>query len=483
VNSRLEFEQFKHRFFKVQCAAENWSDGGFTEMARRRILIVAITSIAVGLTLVSPVISDAASPQPSVVVITVDALRADHLGSYGYSKSTSPNIDRLMSQGLRFERAWTPEPLTGPAMCSMVTGLEPHGHAATRNGLRMKSGLNSLPKILADNGWKTAAFVGTWTLKNNLTLLGEHFETYGERLERKRWFGILNSEATCEDVTDDALDWLGEERKKGPEKPFFLWVHYIEPHAPYRFHQDYADRIGVNDDQLTKIDRYDTEIAAVDESIARLLAGVRQAVDDKDLLVVLTADHGESLGEHNYWGHGRYLYEPSLRIPLGISWNGVIPAGTVSSQATLLDLMPTLLELVGVDFPEDLPGRSWAKTARGADELDERVGCYQAHRGAVHGESSRESDKKRSKGLLWVGVIEGDRKEMTKVSRQLIQIYDLAADPGELETLAPVDAEPSDALAVCLARVAEGLGSLDELATQILDDETVEKLKALGYLE
>ena len=452
-------------------------------MARRRILIVATTSIAVGLTLVSPVISDAASPQPSVVVITVDAMRADHLGSYGYSKSTSPNIDRLMSQGLRFERAWTPEPLTGPAMCSMVTGLEPHDHAATRNGLRMKSGLNSLPKILADNGWKTAAFVGTWTLKNNLTLLGEHFETYGERLERKRWFGILNSEATCEDVTDDALDWLGEERKKGPEKPFFLWVHYIEPHAPYRFHQDYADRIGVNDDQLTKIDRYDTEIAAVDESIARLLAGVRQAVDDKDLLVVLTADHGESLGEHNYWGHGRYLYEPSLRIPLGISWNGVIPAGTVSSQATLLDLMPTLLELVGVDFPVDLPGRSWAKTARGADELDERVGCYQAHRGAVHGESSRESDKKRSKGLLWVGVINGDKKEMVKVSRQLIQIYDLSTDPGELETLAAIDAKPSDSLAACLARVAEGLGSLDELATQKLDDETVEKLKALGYLE
>ena len=452
-------------------------------MARRRILIVATTSIAVGLTLVSPVISDAASPQPSVVVITVDAMRADHLGSYGYSKSTSPNIDRLMSQGLRFERAWTPEPLTGPAMCSMVTGLEPHDHAATRNGLRMKSGLNSLPKILADNGWKTAAFVGTWTLKNNLTLLGEHFETYGERLERKRWFGILNSEATCEDVTDDALDWLGEERKKGPGKPFFLWVHYIEPHAPYRFHQDYADRIGVNDDQLTKIDRYDTEIAAVDESIARLLAGVRQAVDDKDLLVVLTADHGESLGEHNYWGHGRYLYEPSLRIPLGISWNGVIPAGTVSSQATLLDLMPTLLELVGVDFPEDLPGRSWAKTARGADELDERVGCYQAHRGAVHGESSRESDKKRSKGLLWVGVINGDKKEMVKVSRQLIQIYDLSTDPGELETLAAIDAKPSDSLAACLARVAEGLGSLDELATQKLDDETVEKLKALGYLE
>jgi arylsulfatase A-like enzyme len=316
-----------------------------------------------------------------------------------------------------------------------------------------------------------------------LTLLGEHFETYGERLDRRRWFGILNREATCEDVTDDALAWLAEGRKKGPEKPFFLWVHYIEPHAPYRFHEQYADRLGVNDDQLTKQDRYITEIAAVDESIARLLGGVRQAVDDKDLLVVFTADHGESLGEHNYWGHGRYLYEPSLRIPLGIVWQGAIAPGTFSSQATLLDLMPTLLELVGVAVPENLPGASWANSLRGSNELAERVGCYQAHRGAVHGDAVRDSDKKRSKGLIWVGVIHGDRKEMIKVSRQLIQIYDLAADPGELNTLASVDATPSDDLTMCLGRITEGLGSLDTLAVQKLDDETVEQLRALGYLE
>jgi arylsulfatase A-like enzyme len=448
-----------------------------------RNLYLTAASALLGLMVCHPVSAESKARRPSVVVITVDALRADHLGSYGYSRATSPHIDRLMSRGLRFERAWTPEPLTGPAMCSMVTGLEPHEHAATRNGLRMQPGLNSLPKILAENGWKTAAFVGTWTLKNNLTLLGEHFETYGERLERKRWFGILNSEATADDVTDDALEWLGEGRRNGPEKPFFLWVHYIEPHAPYRFHKQFADRLGVNDDQLTKKDRYDTEIAAVDESIGRLLAGVRQAVDDKDLLVVITADHGESLGEHSYWGHGRYLYEPSLRIPLGIVWPSVIPAGTVGSQATLLDLMPTLLDLFDIAIPEDLPGASWAATMRGAGEMVERVGCYQAHRGAVHGDSARDSDKKRSKGLLWVGVIDGDQKEMVKISRQLIQIYDLSADPKELENLASIDAKPSDALAACFARITEGLGSLDKLVVQKLDDETVEQLKALGYLE
>ena len=446
-------------------------------------MIIAKIAIVFCLAVVSPLTVESASQPPSIVVITVDALRADRLGCYGYAKPTSPNIDRLVSRGVRFERAWTPEPLTGPAMCSMVTGLEPHVHAATRNGLRMQPGLNSLPKMLADEGWKTAAFVGTWTLKNNLTLLGEHFETYGERLERRRWFGILNSEATCEDVTDDALDWLGEERKRGPQKPFFLWVHYIEPHAPYRFHGEHADRLGINDDKLTKKDRYDTEIAAVDESIGRLLSGVRQAVDDRDLLIVFTADHGESLGEHNYWGHGRYLYEPSLRIPLAVVWEGVIPPGVIHSQATLLDLMPTLLDLVGLEIPADLPGTSWAEGLGGDGEPAERVGCYQAHRGAVHGDSARDSDKKRSKGLLWVGVIRDNRKEMIKVSRQLIQIYDLAADPGELTTLASVDTRPSDDLAACLGRITEGLGSLDKLAVQKFDDETVEQLKALGYLE
>jgi arylsulfatase A-like enzyme len=425
---------------------------------------------------------EAVDARPSILVITIDALRADRLGCYGYERPTSPNIDQLAAEGLLFERAWTPEPLTGPAMCSMVTGLEAQSHGATRNGLRMKAGLDSLPKTLALNGWRTAAFVGTWTLKDNLTLLGEHFETYGERLKRRRWLGILNSEATCEDVTDDALEWVEDIVEEAPGSPFFLWTHYVEPHAPYRFHEQYARRLAINDDRLTKKDRYDSEIAAVDESIGRLVAGVRGLVPRGGLIVVVTADHGESLGEHQYWGHGRYLYEPSLRIPLAIVWPGAIPARRVSTQATLLDLSPTLLELVGVDIPADLPGSSWATTARGGDALDERIGCYQAHRGAVHG-GTHDSDKKRSKGLIWVGVIKGDRKELFKVDRQVLQVYDLAADPGELESLVAANAIPSEELAACLARVNDGLGNLDGLEVNTLDDESVEKLRALGYLE
>jgi arylsulfatase A-like enzyme len=425
---------------------------------------------------------DAAENRPSVLVITVDALRADRLGNYGYEKPTSPNIDRLLADGLQFERAWTPEPLTGPAMCSMITGLQPQEHAATRNGLRMKPGLDSLPKILAQHGWRTAAFVGTWTLKDNLTLLGEHFETYGERLRRRRWFGILNSEATGEDITADALDWLSKYSEEDPARPFFLWVHYIEPHAPYRFHEKYAERLGINDDKLSRRDRYDTEIAAVDDAVGGLLSGIRELGRDDNLVVVFTADHGESLGEHDYWGHGRYLYEPSLRIPLGISWKGRIPARSTSTQATLLDLAPTLLELIGVDVPDKLPGWSWAATARGEGPLAERTVCYQAHRGAVHG-GSHDNERKRSKGLLWVGVIEGNRKELIQVNRQYLQSFDLGSDPGELVNLASTDSRPSQQLLACFAEISTGLGALDRLATQKLDDETVEQLKALGYLE
>jgi arylsulfatase A-like enzyme len=432
--------------------------------------------------MLAAIAASAAEPPPSIVVITVDALRADRLGSYGYERPTSPNIDRLLAGGVRFERAWTVEPLTGPAMSSMVTGLEPHLHGATRNGLRMQEGLDSLPKILARNGWHTGAVVGTWTLKDNLTLLGEHFDHYGERLRRRRWFGILNSEATGEDVTDDALAWVSTARENDPEKPLFLWVHYIEPHAPYRFHQQYADRLGINDDKLKRSDRYDTEIAAVDDEIDRLLSGIRETVSDDNLLVIFSADHGESLGEHDFWGHGRYLYEPSLRIPLGIVWQGKIEAARVNSQATLLDLAPTILDLVGIEVPEEMPGLSWAAALRGGAVIEEQVRCYQAHRGAVHG-GTHDSDKKRSKGLLSVGIIDGDRKEILRVVREKHLLFDLAADPGELRGAPGSDVRPSAELLHCFAMVSEGLGSLDHLAAQKLDAETVEQLRALGYLE
>jgi arylsulfatase A-like enzyme len=426
--------------------------------------------------------SSAADRKPSVLLITVDALRADRLSAYGYTRPTSPAIDDLLAHGLRFEQARTVEPLTGPAMCSMITGISPHKHGATRNGLRMQQGLESLPDILARNGWNTAGFIGTWTLKNNLTLLGTHFEHYGEVLNRKRWFGLLNSEATCDDLTDDALEWARLTRSEEPNTPLFLWVHYIEPHAPYRYHDEYAGRLGISGRGHTDSDSYDTEIAAVDESISELVGGVRKLIPAESLIIVFTADHGESLGEHSYWGHGRYLYEPSLHIPLGMTWEGEIVPATTAVQATLLDIAPTLLDLMGLGVPNDFEGISWAQAARGGIQPEERTLCFQAHKGAVHG-GSHDSDKARSGGLLEVGVVSGQTKETYRMRGANLSLYDLEADPGELVNLSPSGASPSKELAACLARVSSGLGSLDHLAARKLDDETVEQLRALGYLE
>ena len=426
--------------------------------------------------------SVAAAEKPrAVVIITVDALRADRLSAYGYSRKTSPAIDALLDEGVRFDSARTVEPLTGPSMCTMITGVEPQEHAATRNGLRIREGLDSLPKVLAGHGWETAAFVSNWTLKDNLTRLGEHFDHYGEVFTRRRWFGLLNSEASAEDVTDGALEWVADRTTTASASPFLVWVHYVEPHAPYRFHSEYADRLGITEKDPKRSDRYDTEVAMVDTAIGRLIDGIEDRVAADEIIVIFAADHGESLGEHDYWGHGRYLYEPSLRIPLGMRWKGTIEQRVIGQQATLLDLAPTVLDLLGYSSPESFSGISWADALRGGKLPAERTICYQAHKGAVHGE--HDDDRKRSKGLLSVSVVHEDRKEILRVKNNTHMLFDLGDDPAELTNLVTENGPPSDPLLECLGTVSEGLGALDRLTSKKLDDETIEQLKALGYID
>ncbi len=179
-----------------------------------------------------------------MVILTIDTLRADHLSSYGYRRPTTPNIDRLLAAGARFSEARTVEPLTTPALGAMLTSLYPHEHGATRNGMRLRPGLPSLARTLGERGYRTAAFVGNWTLKDHLSGFGEHFERYEEVFTRKRWFGLFKDETTAEDLTDAALAWLSGIRKQ--RGPFLLWVHYVDPHAPYRLHEEVAGQLGLD---------------------------------------------------------------------------------------------------------------------------------------------------------------------------------------------------------------------------------------------
>lgn len=424
---------------------------------------------------------------PHVLLIAVDTLRLDRLSSYGYDRETSPAIDALLESGARFEQMRVVEPLTAPSMVSILTSLHPHEHGTTRNGLSMRPGLPSLGSILGRRGYETAAFIGNWTLRDKMTGLGDHFEAYTEVFTRKRYFGLFNAEATADDLTDAALDWIGDVRRDRPRLPFFAWVHYVEPHAPYRTHEPYLERLGLDrrrGKDLTPSDRYDTEVAFVDDSIQRLLEGVRAEVEDGELLVVFISDHGESLGEHNYWGHGRHLYEPTLHIPFGIAWPGRIDGETVVGDlASSLDVAPTVLGLVGLPVPESFRGHDWSPLLTGAEDVPPGPPAtfHQAHKGALRGGGGEGA---RRKGLLEVGWVQDQKKEIVSVrGRTLRLLFDLDADPAELESIGGGDATLTDTLATWLDQVRAGLAASDDLPAEALSEDEIERLRALGYID
>jgi len=418
-----------------------------------------------------------------VLFVTIDTLRTDHVSSYGYERPTTLHLDRLIERGVKFTRARTIEPLTSPALCSMLTARYPHEHGSTRNGLRMRSGLPSLPKALQAHGYRTAAFVGNWTLRDKLSGLAEHFETYEEVLTRRRWFGLVRGEATAEDLTESTIDWISDHVRSRRTRPFFAWVHYVEPHAPYRLHRDQMERIGLSPAKdAPPIDRYDTEIAFVDQSIGELLHVLHDLGIEKNTIVVFASDHGESLGEHKYWGHGRYLYEPTLRIPMSITWPGRITPREIDAPSLITDLAPTVLALLETGTLPYSRGFDWSGVMAGREQPPAtRDTYYQAHRGAVL--SRHDSDLARRSGLLEVGILRGDRKETFRIPKNRRQLFDLAADPGEISPIGEAGDDPTEGLQEWMRTVYTSLSEFDTEIPEPLDEESAEQLKSLGYVD
>ncbi|NIL99921.1 MAG: sulfatase-like hydrolase/transferase [Acidobacteria bacterium] len=419
---------------------------------------------------------------PNVLIVTVDTLRADRLGAYGYSRNTSPVIDKLMREGVRFTQARTVEPLTGPALCSMLTSRYPHEHGGSRNGLRMRSGMASLPKALQAQGYRTSAFVGNWTLRDKLSGLAEHFEYYEEVISRRRWFGLVKGEATADDLNEAFDVWLDDHAGRHGDRPFMAWVHYVEPHAPYRNQKAFHGQLGFPKNQaLGDKEKYDTEIAAVDAAFGELLEIAGKKINLDETLIVFASDHGESLGEHGYWGHGRHLYEPTLHIPMSIRWPGRVAPGTVDAPALLIDLAPTILGLIDTEGNAPFAGFDWTAVLDGGEPPMDRITRYQAHRGAVL--SKHDSDLARKAGLLAVGLIEKNRKEIFRMERNRRWLFDLEADPKELDSLTRVNEHPTEGLLGWMRTVYEGLGEFDSTIPAPLDEESVKALKSLGYVD
>ena len=193
--------------------------------------------------------------------------------------------------------------------------------------------------------------------------------------------------------------------------------------------KDHATQVGLSPDGSPgKVDRYDTEIAFVDHSIGQLLKKIDSVSPAKDTLYIFASDHGESLGEHNYWGHGRHLYEPSLHIPLGMTWEGVLKPGTMDAPATIMDIPATVLGLAGLSVPPSFDGLDWTPVFSGeqAPAMD-RMTFYQAHKGAVQTKAG--ITKGRQRGLLELAVLQNNIKEILNVRNTKRSVFDLASDP------------------------------------------------------
>jgi arylsulfatase A-like enzyme len=426
----------------------------------------------------------AAEKLPSILLVTVDTLRADRLSGYGYTRNTSPHIDALLRQGVRFTQARTVEPLTAPALASMLTSLPPQEHGSTRNGMRVRPDLLSVSKILRHHGYKSAAFVGNWTLRDELWGMAGQFDEYEEVMTKARWFGLVKREAMGEDLTDRASEWLSLQLEDQPGRPFFLWVHYVEPHAPYKLQRAFLDQLGAapDGDLYSASGKYDSEIAYVDHHISRLLEHAADLVPAAEMITLFAADHGESLGEHGYWGHGRHVYDATLHIPMGITWPGRLEPREIGAPALITDLAPTLLTLVGLPVPDFFQGMDWTPVLWDEEPAPAgRVTYYQAHKGVTS--PKEDPNKTRQRGLLEVARVERGMKEILRVPKNLRRLFDLSADPSEQKDLAAPQSEISDDLRTWLETVQAGLAVADQLPPPSLSKEDLAALRALGYLD
>lgn len=400
-----------------------------------------------------------AAPPRSLLLVTIDTLRADHLGCYGYSGARTPHIDALAERGVRFETAFSVAPITFPSHVSLLTGTIPPNHGARDNGThRAVPELLSLAEILREGGWRTAAFHSAFVLDSQFGL-DQGFEVYGDVPQRMINLGDQVETRPATEVNEEAFRWLSA---LDASEPFFLWVHYFEPHAPY----PPANQIPA----AFRGRPYDAEIATADRAVGALLARLDELERAEETLVVLTSDHGESLGEHGEKTHSFFVYQGVLHVPL-IFAHGSLPRGTVKAEGvSLVDVMPTALELLGSERPLlPPPGRSLTALFRGGVLEDVPVYFESLNAYLNYG---------------WApphGVAIGPHK-LIRVPRG--ELYDLSRDPREARNLYTGEPELVASLEGELDRLLEANDrpELDEAARRELTPEDRAKLASLGYV-
>jgi arylsulfatase A-like enzyme len=435
----------------------------------------------------------------NVLLVTVDTLRADHVGCYGYARATTPWADRLAAEGTRFDQAVVPMPETLPSIASIFTATYPMDHGVRGNHYQLQGG-PTLAEVLAQQGWLTAGFASSVVVEA-ATGIGRGFAVYDATPTAPFMF-LPAGQRLAQDTTDAARAWLEQQVAAGRRDGLFLWVHFIDPHALYSAPPPYGDRFvdaaysgPIRDDtrqffdivegKLTLdaadmqylIDRYDGEVAYADAQLGRLLSALDELKLD-DTLVVYTADHGESLGEHGYlFDHGEYLYEDQLRVPLILRHPDLPRGRVVDEQVETVDILPTILDWLGLAAGPSIRGRSLLPLARGQDVAGPPRLAYSESDACEPG-SLRACGPYGIAGKL-VAIRAGGWK-LIYDPRGRHALFDLRADPGETVDRAAEQPELASRLARQLGQLLkQGSPHAD---TQELDPATIEKLRALGYV-
>ncbi len=391
----------------------------------------------------------AAAP-PDVVLITVDTLRADRVGG-----ALTPAINAVGARGARFLAARTTAPLTLPAHVSLMTGAIPPATGVRLNGAhRFDDSRPTLATLFKGAGRETAAFIGAFVLDRQFGL-ATGFDTYDDQIARAPGAPLkLEAERPASAVADRAIAWIRARQQAGgsARRPYFLWAHFYDPHAPYTPPPDALARAGG--------DAYDGEVAYADAEIGRLLRAVSEAGAGRPTLIVILGDHGESLGEHGERTHGMLLYDGALRIPLVMAGPGV-PEAEHRRPVSIVDVAPTVLRLAGLAVPGGMQGR------------DLFSGPGDAH------EVYAETLYPRTLGWSALTALVEDRWKVIAPDGGGEELYDIASDPAERENTAGRRPEVVQAAVSRLAAITRAEASP---ASAPASAEAQERLRALGYV-
>jgi arylsulfatase A-like enzyme len=420
---------------------------------------------------------------PHLVLLSVDTLRADAVGVYGAEDAKTPAIDALAAAGVLFEDAQTTIGKTGPAFASIFTSLYPPTHGARRNAQRMRTDIPVLAEILGEAGYEAAAFISNWTLRADLVGLDRGFDHYDEEFNQARnAVGVMERHA--DDIAKTAERWLrrraGDEERSG--RPLLLWVHFSDPHSPYLERTGFTPPVPPRERRTSgwqKRWRYQSEVNYVDHWLGRLSEAIEELLPGPRFTLFLS-DHGESMGEHDYWGHGKNVHWPNARIPMILAGPD-LPAGLeVQAPVGVVDVLPTVLELLRVEAPPDLEGRSLVPFRTGGDGSDTPRYVIGDKHSALTAKSRRNAPYENP---LQISLEVNGAKVLHDFSKRRTTYFDLTTDPGEER---PLDKPPVDLVPPLGRRLVNWYRDLEKYEAKsgtVLSEDDIRQLKSLGYID